>query len=415
MFAEIIATGDEIRSGVLVDSNSGYIAQELELIGLEVRRHHAVGDDLEQLAAVFQEVGQRADVAVVTGGLGPTVDDLSAQAAADAAGVKLVLDPKAFEVVERYFKKLDRKMSPSNRKQALLPQKAVMLDNPVGTAPGFMLTIGACTVFFLPGVPFEMKRMLKHEVFPNLKKIIGDNYSYSLIKTISCFGLPESTVGEKIADVSSHFPKLKIGLRAKFPEIQVKLYGLGNDQDAILLQFDSATKWIMAQLKQHVFSQDGHSMAAVVGALLRSKKETLAVAESCTGGLIAHRLTNEPGSSDYFLLSAVTYANDAKIKTLGVPAETIIRFGAVSKETAAAMADGVRNVAKSTYGLAVSGIAGPSGGTPEKPVGTLCCALSGPDGTDTHKYYFSFGRRQMLKSIFAMAALDLLRQKLEIQ
>jgi nicotinamide-nucleotide amidase len=415
MLAEIIATGDEIRSGVLVDSNSGYIAQELELIGLEVRRHHAVGDDLEQLAAVFQEVGQRADVAVVTGGLGPTVDDLSAQAAANAAGVELVLDPKALEVVERYFKKLDRKMSPSNRKQALLPQKAVMLDNPVGTAPGFMLTIGTCTVFFLPGVPFEMKRMLKEEVIPKLKKIIGDNYSYSLIKTISCFGLPESMVGEKIADISNHFPKLKIGLRAKFPEIQVKLYGLGNDQDAILLQFDSATKWIKAQLKQHVFSQEGYPMAAVVGALLRSKKATLAVAESCTGGLIAHRLTNEPGSSDYFLLSTVTYANDAKIKVLGVPAETITRFGAVSKETAAAMADGVRNVAKSTYGLAVSGIAGPSGGTPEKPVGTLCCALSGPDGTDTHKYYFSFGRRQMLKSIFAMAALDLLRQKLEIQ
>ena len=414
MFTEIIATGDEIRSGVLIDSNSSYIAQELEMIGLEIRRHHVVGDDLEQLAAVFQEVGQRADLAVVTGGLGPTVDDLSAQAAADAARVQLVMDPKALEVVERYFKKLNRKMSPSNRKQALLPQGAVMLDNPVGTAPGFMLTIGACTVFFLPGVPFEMKRMLKQEVFPKLKEIIGDNYSYSLIKTISCFGLPESVVGEKIADVSNHFSKIKVGLRAKFPEIQVKLYGLGNDRNAIILQFDSATKWIKTQLGQHVFSQEGHSMAAVVGALLRSKKETLSVAESCTGGLIAHRLTNEPGSSDYFLLSTVTYANDAKIKMLGVPAETITRFGAVSKETAAAMADGARMLAGSTYGLAVSGIAGPSGGTPEKPVGTLCCALSGPDGTDARKYYFTFGRRQMLKSIFAMTALDLLRQQLEV-
>jgi nicotinamide-nucleotide amidase len=415
MFAEIIATGDEIRSGVLVDSNSGYIARELELIGLEVRRHHVVGDDLEQLVAVFQAVGQRADLAVVTGGLGPTVDDLSAQAAANAAGVKLMPDPKALEVVERYFKKLKRQMSPSNRKQALLPSGAAMLDNPVGTAPGFMLTIGTCTVFFLPGVPYEMKRMLKEEVFPKLKKIIGDNYSYPLIKTISCFGLPESLVGEKIADVGNLFPKLKIGLRAKFPEIQVKLYGLGNDRDAILSQFDSATKWIKTQLGQHVFSEEGHSMAAMVGELLRSRKETLAVAESCTGGLIAHRLTNEPGSSDYFLLSTVTYANDAKIEVLGVPAETITRFGAVSKETAAAMADGVRNLAKSTYGLAVSGIAGPSGGTPEKPVGTLCCALSGPDGTDAHKYYFTFGRRQMLKSIFAMAALDLLRRQLEVQ
>jgi nicotinamide-nucleotide amidase len=414
MFAEIIATGDEIRSGVLVDSNSGYIAQELEMIGLEIRRHHVAGDDLEQLVAVFKEVGQRADLAVVTGGLGPTVDDLSAQAAADAAGVKLVLDPKALEIVERYFKKLKRQMSPSNRQQALVPLGAAILDNPVGTAPGFMLTIGSCTMFFLPGVPYEMKRMLKEEVFPKLKKIIGDNYSYPLIKTISCFGLPESLVGEKIADITNHFPELKIGLRAKFPEIQVKLYGQGNDRAAILSQFDSATKWIKMQLGQHLFSPEGHSMAAVVGALLRSKNETLSVAESCTGGLIAHRLTNESGSSDYFLLSTVTYANDAKIKVLGVSAETIDRFGAVSEETAVAMADGVRKLAKSTYGLAVSGIAGPSGGTPEKPVGTLCCALSGPDGTDVHKYYFTFGRRQMLKSIFAMAALDLLRKQLEV-
>jgi nicotinamide-nucleotide amidase len=414
MFAEIIATGDEIRSGVLVDSNSGYIAQELEMIGLEIRRHHVAGDDLEQLVAVFKEVGQRADLAVVTGGLGPTVDDLSAQAAADAAGVKLVLDPKALEIVERYFKKLKRQMSPSNRQQALVPLGAAILDNPVGTAPGFMLTIGSCTMFFLPGVPYEMKRMLKEEVFPKLKKIIGDNYSYPLIKTISCFGLPESLVGEKIADITNHFPELKIGLRAKFPEIQVKLYGQGNDRAAILSQFDSATKWIKMKLGQHLFSPEGHSMAAVVGALLRSKNETLSVAESCTGGLIAHRLTNESGSSDYFLLSTVTYANDAKIKVLGVSAETIDRFGAVSEETAVAMADGVRKLAKSTYGLAVSGIAGPSGGTPEKPVGTLCCALSGPDGTDVHKYYFTFGRRQMLKSIFAMAALDLLRKQLEV-
>jgi nicotinamide-nucleotide amidase len=413
MFAEIIATGDEIKSGAIVDSNSGYIAQELEVIGLEVRRHHAVGDDLEQLSAIFKEIGQRADVAIVTGGLGPTIDDLSTQATADAAGVNLVMEPKALEIVERYFKKVNRKMSPSNHKQAFLPEGSVILDNPVGTAPGFVLPIGCCTFFFLPGVPYEMKQMLRQEVLPKLKSLLGDSSCYPMIKTISCVGLPESLVGEKAAGVVKLFPELKLGLRAKFPEIQVNLYGYGDDRKAILSKLDSAAKWIKEKLGRYVFSEDGHSMAFVVGELLRSKKETIAVAESCTGGLIAHRLTNEPGSSDYFLLSTVTYANDAKIDLLGVSSETISRFGAVSQETAAAMAEGVRSLSKSTYGLAVSGIAGPGGGTPEKPVGTLCSALSGPKGTASHKHCFTFDRRWMLKSIFAMTALDLLRKQLE--
>jgi nicotinamide-nucleotide amidase len=415
MFAEIIATGDEIKSGAIVDSNSGHIAKELEVIGLEVRRHHTVGDDSELLSAIFREIGQRADFAIVTGGLGPTIDDLSAQAAADAAGVNLVMDTMALEVVGRYFKRFNRKMSPSNRKQALLPEGSEALDNPVGTAPGFMLSIDSCIFFFLPGVPYEMKRMLTQEVLPKLKNLIGENYSYPLMKTISCIGLPESLVGEKTADVVKLFPELKLGLRAKFPEIQVNLYGHGDDRKDISSQLDSAAKWIKMQLGQHAFSEDGHSMAAVVGGMLRSKKETIAVAESCTGGLIAHRLTNEPGSSDYFLLSTVTYANDTKINVLGVCSEIITRFGAVSKETAAAMAKGVRNLAKSTYGLAVSGIAGPGGGTPEKPVGTLCSALNGPMGTKSYKHSFTFGRRRMLKSVFAMTALDLLRKQLENQ
>lgn len=413
MFAEIIATGDEIRSGALVDSNSAHIAQALEITGVAVRHHHALGDDLEQLVTLFKAVGQRAAIAVVTGGLGPTEDDLSAQAAADAAGVELRSDPGALEVVERYFKKLNRQMTPSNRKQANLPAGAIMLDNPVGTAPGFMLSINTCKFFFLPGVPYEMKRMLKDEVLPRIRKLIGSAESYPFVKTISCFGLPESQVGEKTAGVVKKFPELKLGWRAKFPEIQVKLYGRASDADAIEARFQAAADWVKNQLGHHVFSEDGSSMETVVGRLLQKNGATLAVAESCTGGLIAHRLTNVPGSSDYFLLSAVTYANEAKTAVLGVDPDTISRFGAVSKETAAAMAKGVRNLAKATYGLAVSGIAGPGGGTPEKPVGTVCTAVSGPDGTQAHQNCFTFGRRRMNKSIFAMAALNLIRRELE--
>lgn len=257
-----------------------------------------------------------------------------------------------------------------------------------------------------------MKRMLKDEVKPKIKKLLGDQASFHASRTICCFGLPESLVGEKVEAITKHFPKLKLGLRAKFPEIQVKLYGKTDSEEKLERQFDLAANWVKSQLGSHIFSEDGQSMEAVVGQLLRLKGATIAVAESCTGGLIAHRLTNVAGSSDYFLLSAVTYANEAKSEVLSVDPELINTFGAVSKETAAAMAQGVRNLAKSTYGLAVSGIAGPGGGTPAKPVGTLCIAVSGPDGTQAYKHQFNFGRRQMLKSIFAMAALNSIREKL---
>ncbi len=413
MFAEIIATGDEIRSGVLVDSNSARIAQELEIAGVTVCRHHSVGDDLNQLVDLFREVGHRSQVAVVTGGLGPTVDDLSAQAAAAAAGVELALNPEALKIVERFFKKVNRPMTPSNRKQADLPKGAVVLDNPVGTAPGFTLSVDNCVFYFLPGVPHEMKQMLQNEVLPRIMESLDGRQTFPMVKTISCFGLPESMVGEKMEGLSAQFPRLKLGLRAKFPEIQVKLYGQGSDRAQLDAQFEAATAWVRQELGRHVFSEDGKSMAAAVGELLQKKGATLAVAESCTGGLIAHRLTNVPGSSDYFLLSAVTYANSAKIDVLGVRPETIENFGAVSKETVAEMAQGVRRTAKATYGLAVSGIAGPGGGTPDKPVGTLCTALSGPTETQAHRHHFTYGRRQMFKSMFAMAALDLLRKHLE--
>ncbi len=413
MFAEIIATGDEIRSGVLVDSNSAHISRELEIAGVKVLRHHSVGDDLNQLVDLFHEVGHRCQVAIVTGGLGPTVDDLSAQAAAIAAGVELATDPEALRIVERFFKKVNRAMTPSNRKQADLPEGAVVLDNPVGTAPGFRLSIDKCVFYFLPGVPYEMKQMLQNEVLPKVIESLGGQQMFPKVKTISCFGLPESLVGEKMEGLSLQFPGLKLGLRAKFPEIQVKLYGQGRDTAQLDAQFAAATTWVRRELGHHVFSEDGKSIAEVVGELLRKEGATLAAAESCTGGLIAHRLTNVPGSSDYFLLSAVTYANSAKIDVLGVRPQTIEAFGAVSKETAAEMAEGVRKIAKATYGLAVSGIAGPGGGTPDKPVGTLCTALSTPEETQAHRHHFTYGRRQMFKSMFAMAALDLLRKHLE--
>jgi nicotinamide-nucleotide amidase len=412
MIAEILATGDEIRTGALVDTNSAYLARRLEEMGITVSRHLCVGDDLGTIAAVLAEVGARADVALVTGGLGPTEDDLTSAAAARAAGVPLDMNDAVLDAIQVYFKRRNIPMPASNRRQALLPRGADILGNPVGTAPGFSMVIGRCRFCFMPGVPFEMERMFRDQVQPILWKMLGPDHPVHETRTLTTFGLTESATGERLQGLSAAFPGVRLGLRANFPEIQVKLYGTGDDPAALSLLLDAAAAWAATQLGNKVFSMDGASMAEVVGRLLRQRKATLALAESCTGGLIASRLTDVPGSSEYFLLSAVTYANEAKSAVLGVPADTISRSGAVSIETAKAMAKGVRRVAGATYGLSVSGIAGPGGGSPEKPVGTVCIGLAGPAEATGHEFRLRFASRGMNKSMFAMKALDTLRREL---
>jgi nicotinamide-nucleotide amidase len=412
MLAEILATGDEIRTGALVDSNSAHIAQVLELNGVEVTRHQAVGDDLAMLVAVLGEIGARADVAMVTGGLGPTQDDLSSEAAAQAAGVELIEDRRALEEIEAFFRKRGRAMNPSNRKQALFPRGAVCLYNAMGTAPGFRMAIGRCTFFFLPGVPHEMRAMLDEQVVPEVLRMHGGPREFRMTRVVSCFGLPESAVGEKVAGIADRFPAIKLGLRAKFPEIQVKLYLNGSDEANGQRMLSEAVDWVAGQLGPNAFSLTERTMAEEVGELLNQNGATLGLAESCTGGLIADWLTNTAGSSDYFLFSAVTYANAAKVNVLGVSEETLTRCGAVHEETARQMADGARRTAGATYGLAVTGIAGPGGGTPEKPVGTVCMGLSDAGQVLTRKFTINFGQRSMNKRIFAMLALDFLRRRM---
>lgn len=413
MIAEILATGDEIRTGTLVDSNSAYIAERLEQQGVEVTRHHCVGDALDGLAEVIQEISRRADLAVVTGGLGPTLDDRTAEALALAAGQPLELDAQALIQIEQFFKKLGRPCAPSNRKQAMIPNGAACLYNPIGTAPGFSIKINRCTFFCVPGVPPEMHRMLAEKVLPQVESMQGGPRQFSLLETLSTFGLPESVVGEKVVEVEQLFPSITLGLRAKFPEIQVKLYLRTADKERGRQQLAEASQWVRQQLGARVFSEGGQSMAAAVGQLLRVRRATLALAESCTGGLMANWITNTAGSSNYFLLSAVTYHNEAKVDALGVSMDTLIQKGAVDEATACQMAEGARHMGKATFGLATTGIAGPSGGSPEKPVGTVCIALATPEQTISRTYNFHLGQRLMNKRIFAMTALDMLRRHLE--
>ncbi len=412
MIAEILSTGDEVRSGALVDSNSAHIAEVLEEAGLEVTRHSTVGDDLTAISSIIKEIGARADVAVVTGGLGPTTDDLTAEAAAMAAGVNLCENNHALLLIENFFSKRQRLMNPLNKKQAMLPEGSKCLENPVGSAPGFAIRIGNCLFFFLPGVPSEMKKMLSEKVIPEISALQGGIREFSLIRNISTFGLTEAAVNENLLSIINDYPGIKLGLRATFPEIHVKLYAKGMDEKKVSGILEMATGSVIEKLGHRVLSIKGEPMELVVGNLLRSKKETLAVAESCTGGLVSNMLTNVPGSSDYLLFSSVTYSNESKIKLLGVQRAVIEKHGAVHEETAKEMAVCAKRITSATYGLSTSGIAGPTGGIEGKPVGTVCIGLATSCDVKGFRFAFPFGDRLMNKKVFAVTALDLLRKEL---
>jgi nicotinamide-nucleotide amidase len=257
-----------------------------------------------------------------------------------------------------------------------------------------------------------MRRMLTDQVIPRIMKIRGPDAGVRRVKTLCTFGLTESATGEQLDGFDQRFPRIKLGFRAEFPEIQVKFYAHGADQEGLEAELEAATRWVHRKLGDKVISDTGESMEKVVGTLLRQKNATLALAESCTGGLIADLLTNVPGSSDYFVFSAVTYSNQLKMKVLGVTARTLDRYGAVSEQTAKEMALGVQQVSGSTYGLSVSGIAGPGGATDDKPVGTVCIGLATADFVHGHRFNFTFDNRWMNKHLFATTALDLLRREL---
>jgi nicotinamide-nucleotide amidase len=412
MIAEILATGEEIRSGAVIDSNSSHIAQKLEEAGIHVVRHNCVGDDFNALVSILHEIAKRSDLAVVSGGLGPTEDDLTAAAAAKAAGVDLAFDPLALKTVEAFFAARNRKMTEISRKQAMLPEGAECLSNPVGTAPGFCLTINQCLFFFLPGVPHEMRQMLATSVLPRIFELLGKNRYFYRVKTLSSFGLTESLTAERLYGFESAFADIKLGLRVKFPEIQIKLYTSGSNEDDLNARLTRASCWVMEKIENHIFSEKGDSMPKVIGDLLKERNETLAIAESCTGGLISDMITDVPGSSDYFIFSAITYSNQAKEEVLGVSISTLKKYGAVHEQTAKEMAAGVRRVSGATYGLSTSGIAGPDGGTKDKPVGTICIGLATPHGSNGRRFTFTDYDRARNKQFFAMIALDILRRGL---
>ncbi len=399
---DIVSQGEELLAGQAVDTNAPWISGELQGLGLRPGRVTVVGDELASIRRVLEESAQRAAVVVCTGGLGPTSDDLTRDAAAAAFGVPLEQSPEALAQIEQRYRTRSRPMPPTNRVQALLPRGAELLENRMGTAPGFVWDTGSCLLFFLPGVPFEMRPMLVEHILPRLR----GRFALAPRKTVllRCVSLAESLAGERMAGFER--PGVTVGYRASFPEVQVKLH-VEAGLDAAALTEEARERLG----SQHVFGVGTGPLASVVGGLLRARGETVATAESCTAGRIAADLTEEAGASDYFRGGIVAYANSAKVEVCGVHAALIEQHGAVSEAVARALAEGVRARLGSDWGLAVTGIAGPGGGTAEKPVGTLHLACAGPSGTEHSCVRLPYDRLRNL-SVSVALALDLLRQAL---
>ncbi|RLC03925.1 MAG: damage-inducible protein CinA [Deltaproteobacteria bacterium] len=413
MIAHILSTGDEVLLGDIVDTNAAFLCSALKQMGIEVRKITAVGDDIDMIASTIIDISLQADICLVTGGLGPTQDDLTALACSKAADDSLELNRQALESMKSYFKKRGFELTRDNEKQVMLPSSANMLINHNGTAPGFYVKFNRCCFFFMPGVPTEMKIMFEREV----KKVLAREFSLFddiLIERLTVFGLPESKVGALLKGFKIKFPKMRLGFRANFPVIEVKILLLdsGKNKEEAKSDIADAKQWAFLQLDNKVVSQKGLTIAQEVGYLLTQQKKTLAIAESCTGGLISNMVTDVAGSSNYFLFSGVTYSNDAKMNILNVQKETIIECGAVHERTALEMAQGARLKAGADFAISTTGIAGPDGGTLDKPVGMVCIGIAGPSLSRAKTYRFSFDDRFKNKKMFAMMALELLRRHL---
>ena len=413
--AETIAIGSELLVGGRSDSNSLFITEALGRLGVEVRFKSIVGDDLADMVQVLKTAASRAGVVVMTGGLGPTVDDCTREAVAKATGRRLARRKAALDGMTARLAQWGRTPNAGQLRQAMIPAGATVVANPVGSAPGFLLEWKGATVVSLPGVPREMEAMMTESVIP----FLNDQFARSsrlrprpiLRQMFHTWGLPESDVDTKLKGLIPNGAPIDLGLLASpmgvLVSLTTKFAGTRPVSDEMLA---SLAQEVRTRLKDSLFAEGRETMEEVVGRLLDGQKLTVAVAESCTGGLIGHRLTQVPGSSAYVDRGAICYSNRSKSEMLGVPAELIAKHGAVSPEVAAAMARGIRERAGVSVGLSVTGIAGPGGATGTKPVGLVYVGLDGGTGGAVTKEFRFHGDRSVIKQRSSQAALDLLRR-----
>jgi len=401
----ILTIGDELLNGDLADTNTAAIAGRLASHSLPVHEAATTGDRETDIVAALQRLAATHDAVVVTGGLGPTADDRTAKAAATAFKRALSLNEKALQQIRERFRIMQRSMHPANEKQAMLPGKSTVIANRNGTAPGFHLRHHEAELYFLPGVPREMLMMLDEYVTPSLLARFPDP-PLLCQQVVTVLGLPEPEVESRI--ISASLPEgVELAFNVELPAVQVKLRARGKDARRLV---DRAEVVVRRTLGEYVVGFGDETLAAVAAKHLISSALTLSLAESCTGGLIAKLLTDQAGASAFLERSIVTYANSAKIDCLRVPVDLLEQHGAVSEACAVAMARGVRTVAGTDIGLAVTGIAGPDGGTADKPVGTVFMAMTGPYGERVERFHFD-GNREQIRMRTACTALDWLRRQ----
>ena len=410
MKTAFLAIGDEIVGGLTTDTNSGFIAGELRAVGVAAVGGFAVADDEDEIAQALERAMEDAELVVCTGGLGPTADDLTTAVVARVAGQELRLDEDSLAQIEERFRSRGIEMSPNNRKQALFPRGATIILNPNGTAPGFIVPVqrgGERWIACFPGVPRETRAMVHDALVPWVAARQPDTRFAS--RTFSTFGLPESKLDELLDGVVDP-AEARLAFRAAFPRIQARLTVRGAPGDDLEARLDALEARVRERLGHHLYATGDEGMEETVGRLLRERGLTLAVAESCTGGRIGDWITDVPGSSEYFLLGTAVYSNEAKQRILGVSPDTLAAHGAVSTQTAEEMAQGVRRIAGAGVGLSTTGIAGPGGGSAEKPVGTVCVGLAWEGGTWSKRYDLGDRGRDWIKGFTAITALDRLRR-----
>lgn len=413
MDAEIIAVGSEMLTPYRMDTNSLYLTEQLNLLGIEVIFKSVVGDNLARIVAASQHALFRSDILIFVGGLGPTEDDLTREAVAEALGVKLQRDPEIVRLLEERFASRGWKMTPNNAKQADIIEGATVLPNANGTAPGQWLSGqfdgGEHTIVLLPGPPHEMRALFESEVRERLRAKIPP--AFLATRTLRVAMLGESLVDSRVSPIYKRFPDVETTILAGAGEIELHFKNRATTQEAAQRRVDEVAGRVEDELEDAVYSRNGESLEQIVGYWLQMRNATLAVAESCTGGLLAERVTSISGSSRYFLGGAVVYSNQLKTELAGVPAEMIERHGAVSREVAAALAEGIRYRCESTLGVGITGVAGPSGGSAEKPVGLVFHAVASDTGTEVVQRNFP-GDRKRIRRFASTMALDMIRKKL---
>lgn len=407
MIVEIISTGSELLLGQIIDTNTSFLSKQCNEIGLDVLFHSTVGDNPVRMSQVFSTALSRADIIITTGGLGPTQGDITKQIMAELLGRPLLLHEKSAKRIKSYFDQRHLAMTQNNMRQAMLPEGSIVLDNERGTAPGVIVEEGDKTVVHLPGPPHELEWMFIHKVLPYFQERCGVQ-GITLSKVLRTVGIGESALEELIKDYILKQDNPTIALLARLGEIHVRLTAKQQTQQAANKLIEDLEEKMRQRIGQYVFGTDNETLELVVGRILAAKSWTISLAESCTGGLTTSRITDIPGSSDYLKGSIVSYSNEAKNKLLGVPNPTLQEFGAVSSQTAIAMAEGVKKLFETQLGVGITGIAGPGGATFGKPVGLVYIAVSGPSGTECYEQHF-VGERTTIKNRTVLMALNYIR------